>query len=271
MAIQDKDAESQLGDVLETYHFNNALTDYYYTSHSEDVTIDGNTYQAVPIQRSSFDKGIIDGVSRCTIKAPITTIFYQYVASYPTQPTTVQIKRYYMDDYTESVLVFNGVINSITINKHIAEAECLSNYNELKHSVPGIYIQPYCNNVLYGPICKAKKVPWVRSVIVDEDDQSHLIVHDHVDVGDDYFTLGTLEFNEEKRLITKQTCIDADHINVYLHFPIRDLETGLPVTLYRGCDKTARTCHYDFNNLENFVGMYYIPEGPNPVQWGFET
>jgi len=263
MSIQEKDSREQMCDFLETYYFHNSLNDYYYTSYSEDVTIDGNTYQAVPIQRSTFDKNLEDGTVKVNITAPITTAFYQFVASFPVYPTTVRIRRYYMDDYTEFALVFNGKINAISISKHTATAECLSSMNELNAKVPGVYIQSYCNNVLYGDVCQAHKIADPYEIIVDPNDNAHLTLVTSSILPDNFYTLGECQYNSEPRLITKQTGNE-----IYLHFPYRNINTGDTVNLFAGCDKTPETCHNVHGNIDNFVGMYFVPKPPNPVNWG---
>ena len=267
MNYQEKETQEQQVDSFETYLFVNDNGSWAYTSYNEDVTVGGSTFQTVPISRSGFSKDLENGIVKCIISAPITTIFAQYVAAFPIIPTMVQIIRYFADDTTSGVLVFNGTINSITFNKQVANAECLSSMNELNNKVPGVYIQTYCNNTLYGTVCGLNKGTYIDTVVVtlDVDDLAHMTTPGLAGVPDNFYTMGEMVFNNDSRLITKQTGLD-----LYIHFPFRDLISGDSVDIYEGCDMSGITCNNKFNNLSNFVGMPYVPDGKNPVEWGVD-
>ena len=127
-------------------------------------------------------------------------------------------------------------------------------------------MQAYCNNSVYDDVCGINKASYKdeRIAIVDPNDPAHLEVN-IAGTPDDYYTMGEAVFNNDSRLITKQT-----GLNIYIHFPFRDLISGDTIAIYPGCDKSLSTCHNVFNNTLNFVGMPLVPDGANPIDWGVD-
>jgi hypothetical protein len=149
--FENNHALAQQVDSVETYDFTtSAGVVYRYTSNDHDVIIGGNTYQAVPINRSGFTRDINLRVVTCQIRAPITTFFQQYIAQSPIVPVSVCIRKYFVTDYTDYQYVFNGVIIGATIKNHIAEVECTGKGFELKERIPHVFYQSLCNNVFCG-------------------------------------------------------------------------------------------------------------------------
>jgi len=269
MDYQEKNAQEQQTDSFETYLFTTVTDTYRYTSYNEDVIIAGETFQKAPIQRSEFELNIVEGIVKVNIQAPISTLFVQYIAGMPFMPTQVVIKRYFADDTTQCALVFNGEIISVTIDKSMANAECVSSMAELNRKIPRVFIQSLCNNSLYGPTCFVDKdlfsVDTLNTLIVNGDDRSVL---SSARIGlrpSGFYSLGMTLYHGEFRYITEHY-----HETIVLHFPYLNLKSGDSITVSAGCDKDPETCRDKFHNLENFVGMPYIPLAANPVKWGLD-
>lgn len=271
MNMQEKDALEQQTDNFETYLFTTATDTYRYTSYNEDVIIAGETFQKAPIQRSEYDQNIVEGTITVSIQAPITTLFAQYIAGMPFIPIQVEIRRYFANNTAQSVTVFNGEIVSVTIDKATANAECVSSMAELNRKIPRVFMQSFCNNSLFGPVCyldwsdPAYYVDTLNTLVVDENDRT-ILESPLFDLRPaNFYTLGMTFYSGEYRYIT------SHNANIIvLHFPYLNLVSGESIIVYAGCDKDPETCHNKFNNIENFVGMPYIPLAANPVVWGVD-
>jgi len=267
MNFEQREAQEQQGDSFETYCFVNDTDTWYYTSHNENIIIGAVTYIAVPIKRSSFNIDLVQGVVRCNVQARITTFFAQYIAAYPIIPTTVEINKYFMDDLTQGQLKFYGRVKGVTIQKEIANAECVSSMDELNRKLPRVFVQSHCNNALGDGVCEYVVADVAVTVLDISTDGSVLTLTNIAPLANWYggYQYGIVTFNNDSRLVTRQV---DDQVSI--HFPFRDLAIGDAVTISIGCDKRAYVCRWKFNNLSNFVGMPYVPYGANPVEWGVD-
>jgi uncharacterized phage protein (TIGR02218 family) len=267
MAYADKEAAVQQVDSFELFTFVTSANTYRYTSYATDVTLGGNTYQAVSIQRGELVTNMVQGMISCNLQAPVSVQFMQYIIAMPYLSTTVTIQKYFSDDTTDGTLLFTGKINSISISKNVANVECASSMNELNRKIPRVFIQSFCNNSLYGDVCGLNRTAWrytIPNITVDPNNPNLLTGNVGV-YGNDWFTAGYAEFNGEQRYISKHT-----GNNIILHFRFLGLITGDTIYLYPGCSKNPETCKKKFNNLNNFVGMPYISKSPNPTIYGVD-
>ena len=275
MSFNSNEAQEQQNDNFEVYIITTLDNTYRYTSHNENVLVDGNTYIAAPIKRSAFTDDIIDSNIQCIIQAPITLDFMRYVAAMPIDPVLVEIRKYYYSDTTNYRLMFSGEMKSIAIKDHIGSIVCAASTNILNYKVPVVHAQKYCNNVLYGSVCQAVEANFQHNVIVNVDNNDNTIL-----TSPDFYTLwvadaGCLEYgiatfgNDRRMIVSHQRGVIGAGI-IILHFPFRTLTDGDTITVSFGCDKSAKICVNRFNNLLNFTGMVYIPKAANPVYWGVD-
>lgn len=265
LAMRTNEAQSQQADSIETYLFTTAATEYAYTSCHEDVTIGARTYTAAPIRRSAFTRDVNLQTVTCQIAAPITTFFQQYIANTPIIPVQVEIRKYFVTDYTQSILVFYGVIIDVTIKGRAAEASCVSSGYELKEKVPHVFYQSYCNNTLYGDVCGLDEDAWKVDAVIEDIDNTNdeaMLKSSTFDLGgSNPLALGRVKFGSDERFITGH-----NRERIWIHFPFNSLSINDTVTAHYGCDKHHYSCLFRFNNLNNFVGFPYIPQGKNPTR-----
>ncbi len=269
MNLQSKETMQQQYDSLEVYTFTTQATTYRFTSYAEDVEIDGNVYTHVPVKRTGFPQDMTQGIIRININIPITTFFAQYIISAPIIPVTVAINKYYISDFSQRRVIFNGTVNSLSVTGRVCNVECLSNLNELNRRIPRVFIQSFCNNSLYGPVCLLAEAAWriyIANITVDASDNTLLSAPLIGAAPNDYFKLGIAEYEDDKHLITAHT-----GNQIKLQFPFRTLSSGSAMTLLPGCDKAYNTCIDKFDNTAQFTGMPWVPSGPNPVNWGVVT
>jgi len=267
MNFQIREEATEQGDSFELYEFRSEEFNYNLTSHNEDITYAGHVYTAIPIKRSSFTKNLTEGIIQCSVQAPVTTFFGEYILAFPVIPVTVEIRKFYFADTSQSALVFYGTVNGFSIQKEVAILECISSINELNYKVPRVFIQSLCNNVFTGPVCKYNAA-WGNETVLAISEDGRILTLTGIDAAYGFYggyKQGTVMYNHDQRFITEHV-----HDQIQIHFPLRDLHIGDIVQVKIGCNKQGITCKYKFGNLNNFVGMPYVPLGPNPVQWGVD-
>ena len=107
------------------------------------------------------------------------------------------------------------------------------------------------------------KTLFTKTITVTFTTDKTLLTSLDIPTTNDYYTLGTIEFYNDKRIIVKHT-----GNRLKLQVPFNGLISGQSVKIIKGCDKSKEVCLDTFNNLDNFVGMPYVKSGQNPVVWG---
>lgn len=264
MLIQDQ--KTQMDDFAEIYTFVSDNSTYRYTSYSRSIEYQSNYYEAAPIQRGEFSVDLDDDSVKCSIQAPITTMFYSYIISTPYLPISVEIIRFYINDETATTLVFKGVVDSITLQKNYTSVECISALEDLRKQIPRIVIQSACNHPLYSNSCGVSTTHYTRSYVMSQDIAGPTLFLDSgtFSVDSTYYVNGIAKFRRDTRFICSQ---GVDFVNLY--YPFSNLTPGSTVYLIAGCDKTLVACKDKFRNSTNFLGMPYVRKVVNPVSGRF--
>jgi uncharacterized phage protein (TIGR02218 family) len=258
MSFETKEAEQEQRLSAELYLFTVPGSEWRWTSYETDLVVSGATYTHKPIKRSEFSVAQKE-VAKVRISAPVVDPFTRYIANTPVMPVSVAIKKYYLDDLSDSRLLFSGKIRNVTAKDNVAEAECLSKEYQLQRVIPRVLYQSFCNRELFDERCgKAEvdyehqaKVNVVGSSIISVEGLGSQLFSIHAD---GYFKGGYVVFEGDIRYVIKH---EGD--NLTLQVPFSELQSGDIVSAYPGCDKSPETCSTKFNNLANFLGMPYIP------------
>ena len=148
----------------------------------------------------------------------------------------------------------------------MATATCQSASSLFRKHAPNIAYQAFCNHRLFDSGCalNASVYEEFETVALSGSELTHATFGTFAD---DYFTGGTVEWNNHFRLIT-------NHVGntITLHIPL-PYGAGATPTLkaFPGCDKNPETCVNKFNNLVNFLGFPGIPgSAKNPAIIGFK-
>jgi uncharacterized phage protein (TIGR02218 family) len=266
--------EAQQYDSCEVYEFTTSAAVYRYTSYKENLTIGGNNYRAIPINRSSFKRDLMGQSISINVQLPVSSEFSEYIVALPVIPITFTIRKFFFDDLTQSELVFSGEVESLSVNGQVINAGCVSSTKELDRKLPRFICQSYCNNILGDSICGIdleSPAANIRSNInvdsIDNIDQSIIYSAVLVNWPEGSLVLGRVVYGAEERLITKSV---PDGVNSYikLHSPIIEISVGDTIAMYRPCDKSFNQCLGVFNNIQNFTGMPNVPRGTNPTIYG---
>ena len=256
-AITDKSTHA--GEPIELYKFAGpvaALT-YYYTSYSEDVLYDGNTY--VP---RAIERGVIAGATHSdppelSIVIPASSqLVQEYV--FKTPPRSLDLTIYRLHSPTGIVTEYwKGPITGFNVQGNKASLRSPSILDDpMRTQVPSVYFQGICNHVLYDARCTKVAADYVFNTTIS------VISGDTVTVtSDDSHVDGYYDAGEIVRVLDGERRMILDHTGnvLTLSAPFRELVVANSVNLYAGCKHTLAACRDDFDNIINYGGHAYIP------------
>jgi uncharacterized phage protein (TIGR02218 family) len=267
MTYQTYEESPYSGNPIELYEFARGTAEYWrYTSSDTDQSYFGFVYEAVSIERNSFESSQNVEAVALTIKMPVTVEFPQiYIAAPPSDPISFTLRRFHGGD-TEVVSIWIGRVVNVEFKEENVEITCESVYTSLKRPTLRRLYQRPCPHVLYSQAvgsCNADqntfKVVGTLSAV------SGTIITSSTFGGyaDGYFTGGFVEIvsggHTNRRYITAHT-----GNNITLNLQLTGAAVGLDVDAYPGCAHNLNDCNTKFNNILNYGGMPWIPD-KNPM------
>jgi len=253
----------------EIYHFWRGASHWYYAS--GDVTVawdDGSgsqNYLPAAIRRgdlswnSNLQSGELD--IEMDADAPVLADCLSGVA---VLPAWVKIWELLYDDSDVAwpALLFVGLVRSAAATGPAAQVTLVGLDYFLKRSVPPRQWSPGCNWTVFGTECGLAGATYLITPTVTVSADGKTLTAAAFDAQDDgYFTYGSAEFGDYKRMILSHVGTD-----ITLDAPLPGLDTGEVVTVYPGCDGDVQTCFDKYNNVDNFGGCPHIPID-NPALW----
>ena len=249
--------------VIEFYTFIFGVSTTRFTSYSEDIVYDGNSYQAVPISRSKVQASAEDAINELKIITTIDNpIASQFIANVPGRVGSVTVERAHVDDVSqERVIIFEGFIAQVRFTGDLqAEITCNPNTNVFKRTGPRFTFQGLCNHVLYDAGCKVNRLAFLYSdtVISISADGATIDVSGVSANGADWAVGGFVKTptggDDDARLVVSQS---GDSLTLLSPFSVDVLNTDVDV--FAGCKHDLTTCNVKFANAINYGGFPFIP------------
>ncbi len=249
---------------IELFKFQRGAEYGYYTSYSEDVEFNNQTYIKASITRGDFSSDLKLSTVTVSIAAAMLDDLGVYIANQPAVSTSVTIYRAVSDDLEEFAVIFEGLVVGVAFNENnTVSIKVDESASILDREVDMIVHSATCNNNVFYGKCRLDPLLWriyTSDIIVSE---GVIYCEACAAKQDGWYTGGEVHVGADARLIT-------NHVGnaLTLHVPFdSSVQTGTLVEIFPGCDRRAYTCATKFNNLSNFVGMPYIPD-KNPTIWG---
>jgi uncharacterized phage protein (TIGR02218 family) len=258
MAYADDEKSTEASRPIELYTLVAGATTYRYTSHHSDYVYSGQTYTAIPIQRSAV---ALEGglpTREITITLPVTTAFVLAIrGAMPQQGLTAAVDRV-QPVSAESRRLWVGSINTFSFSGSLADLRVSNTMDDpLATDVPGYRIQSLCNHQLFdGTTCKVVRATYTVNTTIASFSGNDVTLTSDGGNPDGWATGGELynTTRNERRMIIA-------HVGnvVTLIAPFRSgVANGDSVSLYAGCDRSIATCRTKFNNVLNFGGHPHI-------------
>jgi uncharacterized phage protein (TIGR02218 family) len=270
MTYQTDDESVHDGNPVELFEFTGptaALT-YHYTSYTESVTYDSDTYLPEPMMRSSIDIESGGDVPEVLVEMPSSlNVVLEYGVKIPPRTTLLTIWRRHTP--TGAVTKYwEGVITSISIVGNKATFRTASTLDDAAHSkIPSSYFQALCNHMLYDDMCQVARGSYDQATTVASLSGDTVTVNSVGGQPNNYFKAGEIvrDVDGERRLILQQI-----GTVLTINKAFRTLAATNAVTLYAGCTHAIAACKTKFSNVANFGGHPNMPE-KDPYIVGFDN
>ena len=256
MTYEDIENSEYDGAPVELFRFCHGETVYNYTSGSEEIEHDSETYSPVAMGRegeiaitSELNK------SELSIVAPLDMeVSALFLTGMPEQIVSVTIFRRH-DPGGEYEIYWKGRVVSCEWKDKQSFIVCESVFTSLKQAGLRARYTRGCRRVLYSDSCGVDKEEYAVACTVTGVDGLDIsfTVDDSTEYDDDYFMAGMLEFNGAWRFVL------AHASGVVSLMESMDLEVDDKINLYPGCDHSMTTCIDKFDNILNMGSFPWIP------------
>lgn len=261
MVFDTTEKSLESGQPIEVYEINLGATVYRWTSAEDTQSVGGNTYTPIEISRTEIVQGQDDRDGTVDLVVASSNPFVQeYIDIPPADLATVEIIRFHRGDAGSNLTVWKGKVQTVTFfdQNEKARIACRPDLGTTSRPIPRIMFQVQCNHFLYDGQCGVSEgsFRYTGTVSAVSADGKTITVSGLSANGADWAVAGHVVFGTDKRLITAQSGDD-----VTLLLPFRTNPGGSSVDVQAGCDHSAATCKSKFNNLPNFGGFPFIPNG----------
>jgi uncharacterized phage protein (TIGR02218 family) len=254
------------GTPVEAYTFSKILDSastpiyYRYTTHSSPITVSGNVYTPVVMNRSEIKVSNQDTYEiELTLEMPNDTLVIQEIAfdrGYTNLHLEVLRAHRVLGITGEFASIWKGPISNFEIVGNIATVHSPNVFSRTMASqYPHINYQAQCNNVLFDSLCKVSKPVFTYTSTVNSINKRFISVTDDHAV-DGYLKGGefSIDRTKERRMIAGNS---SNVIEV--NFQFTDIRIGDNVTFTAGCGHSYAECKAKFSNGRNYGGFPFIP------------
>jgi len=258
MAYLTDETSVQSGAPREVYRFTGTYNSYFLTSFYEILTVNGQDYTPLTIERNALKVGTQEEDQLALeVTMPFTHPMVREYAYDQAPPALLcEIFRVHESDPNDSVLLWKGRVTAFTVEGKIAKLRVPSIFGYiLAGSAPTPRYQAPCNHVLYDERCGVDEVSNRQSTTITGVFKNIITVAVNTFVGSDLIA-GMIRLNSsgEARMIVSITGLD-----ITVSYPFSTLRVGDAIQLIRGCDHSFATCKTKFSNSARYGGTPLVP------------
>ena len=288
MSAKTNETLAQQEPTAELFSFTYLGGVYRYTSHQKNlVNSVGDLYVAVPIKRTGFQIEGGAGVMRMSITIVFKGTIFESLRNTNNMPIDISITKCLISNIEDNYRVFTGRVMRIQYSRQECIMEVIGGGYELERENPTVYVQEGCNNMLFDSTCALAKGAYeIQARITDinyawgfdfgfggvlllENYTPDSFGNNLNDYRNSYYLGGNIRIGNEYVMIKFCDPVTGP-TNFYTHHQLSgNISAGDVVTVLPGCNRLAYTCKNTFDNIDNFVGMPYLPS-INPILWGIK-
>jgi len=256
------EASTHDGQPIECYLFVGARKTYRYTSHDVPVTMLGQLFTPLPLQRSDLEIGTHeDDGAQLRITMPITTdivIDYGFQITPPRLEVTIYRGHLGTDLGVEIAQFWRGRVSSVTVKNQEATLNVPSLLAvALGTHLPGVYHQAPCNHTLFDAGCGLNRADWTITTVVTGIKDNTVSISTMGGWPNEAFVGGEivdLQYGDRRTIVAQLGT------TLTLNYPfLRDIQLGL-VEVTLGCDHAfTGDCKQVFSNQERHGGDPFVP------------
>ena len=264
MAFADKEYSIASAEPFELYDFVRGTWNMYLTTRPTQFWVsDAQIYEPAPIEHDKLRKG--DNIKKDTIALTVPrghNLAAQFINVAPEETTSVTIRRLHRGlTFSDARVIWKGRVIGAEPRGEKVEIACESIYTSMRRYGLRLRAELICQHTLYQAGCGADKPSKRFDDTISAIDGSTLTMSSASGYADGWFSGGVLETDSgDSRFVLSHT-----GNTIKLTRPLTELEAGMEVALYPGCDRIMDTCENKFSNLDNYLGFPWIPDA-NPFQ-----
>lgn len=248
------------GEPVELYRIVGLGQTYLFTSASENITYNSETYLATrPIRssvRSINQKDLLKNGIEINMPSnhPMVLAFLQQI---PGDPVQVTIFRGYQPDF---ITYWKGSISSVEASDPVASIRCEPITKSLNRKTLRLRILANCNHVLYDSQCGLVRDNFRANGIVDAVPTSFTLQSSTFALqADQYYRGGALHIFGTPQGTFKTLILDHVGNTVKVQANLSQVSAGLNLSIWPGCNHDIPDCTGKFANLPNYGGFPAIP------------
>lgn len=240
-------------DVIELYRFVRGTTVWRYTSASEEVEYNGETYEPETISRTQDEQG--EDINRADIQITVpraNAVAAEFIGYAPEQPMSFTVFRKVEDVVA---VVAQGRITGCDRQNNVAQLKGESIITSMRRAGLSQRYQLNCRHFLYSSGCGLDPEDFKHTATVVGISGLNIELDDLSSFEDGWFRAGYVKTtnNEYRMILTHSGNV------LTITAPIRGLEVSDSIDIHWGCAHTFQECNNKFGNIENFGGFPYIP------------
>ncbi len=259
---------------VELYEFSYQSQTQYYTSTETNITLNGQTYTATPLQRSEvMSSSEIDKNSLKVVAPDQFPISLLFQAGPPNDVVTLVVKRVQLGalNGTNTVIIWAGRVMTVTWPPLKSELNCEALFTALRTGGLHRIYTVNCPYALYGSECQVIQSGFTTTKTDVTQSGNVLTSSSFNDQPSGYYAGGVLswQYSPGKYALrgikshTQGTGGAPGTMEITYELP--NFGGSETVTVTAGCDHTFSTCGSKFANQPNFGGFPYMTQ-KNP--WG---
>lgn len=270
MTYIDDEKSVHDAEPVELYEFVGSATTYRLTSHVEDYTFMSNLYTAIPLERTVIKSNANLGRLELTVSMPVSQTLAQDYA-FNVAPRDLELTVWRVHPFTgNNAKIWQGKVVAISVAGRGAKFLIPSVLSSgVESSLPNRFYQAQCNHRFGDTRCTIDLANhrYNTTVIALNPDDITIGIANAIPGPAGWATGGELIriTDGERRLV-----MESEGKTLKVNWPFRTLNITDVVQVVRGCDRSLRTCHVDFDNTDNYGGFPYVP-GRNIFRIGLKA
>lgn len=262
--IHDIYLGSQTSEDTNTLHFASFYRQINFYTYLGSI---GQSYQALAIRRTAIKRtydAAIDRVEYRVDNVNKTMTDYAKAIDFRNKRIVTRLLyRDYLDDPSNAVVTFDGIIQNITFEQTAMVASCVPIISSLAFETGWPY-QINCANKFGDSFCTVDKNSAANKKTGTATGGSTATLIDTVNLtqADDYWNIGEILMLSGANLGSRRKIIDFIQSENKLIFDFEmnfDIAAGDQYSVFRGCDKRLVTCTNIYSNDANYHGFHTIP------------
>ena len=292
--VQQLEAAIEQQSSAEVYILTVGDETLYLTSYFQNLVIDGQPYEAVPIKRGSLEYDSEMSNNALSIEITATSQAGKlFKADQDVVEGIFEIRKYFLDDTSDYEVPLAGFIKGASLSGGIVVLSCVSWLDVLNNDFPTKRFQSACNHKLFDTGCGLLAADWMIEATVMSIDGCKVVVqyltapvaysNNYQNYDSDqalikitapipgFFVDGIAVKKDTttRRVIVAHT-MELQSDTLTLHFPIKTLAVGDVLQLFPGCSKTFDKNTFPCVNhcksfrsaesvIEHYLGATLIP------------